>query len=66
MVRRRRFKQALSLEQRLVDQAKRWRKRALFLPPGELREGLLRKAEQAETAARISESLQSLPVQPSK
>jgi hypothetical protein len=66
MVERRRFKQSLSLEQRLADEAKRWREHADSLPHGELRQTLLRKAEQAETAVGISERLRSPPLQPSK
>jgi hypothetical protein len=61
-----RFKQALSLEQRLGDQANRWRKQADSLPHGALRQIFLRKAEQAETAVRIRERLRSPPLQPSK
>jgi hypothetical protein len=58
MKQRRRFKQTASLEQRLIEQAARWREQAKVLPPGgELRESLLRKAEQVETAVRISERL---------
>ena len=56
---RRRFKQARSLEERLADEAKRLREEARLLPPGSLRETLLRRARQAETGSHMSEWLRS-------
>jgi hypothetical protein len=56
---RRRFKQIRSLEIRLAEEAKRLREQAKLLPPGALRESLLRKARQAETGSDISEWLSS-------
>ena len=55
----RRFKKFKSLEQRLIEDAKRWREEARLLLPGAAREVLLRKAQQAETAAQASEWLRA-------
>jgi hypothetical protein len=46
---RRRFKQTQSLEERLFAESKRLRADARSLPPGAVRDRLLRKARQAET-----------------
>jgi len=51
MIRRRRFKQTTSLEDRLITDAKRSRERARELPPGEERARLLERARQDETVA---------------
>lgn len=61
---RRRIKQVQSLEERLEEEAKRLREQAKLLPPGTLRETLLRKARQAETGSHISEWLRSSELQP--
>lgn len=61
---RRRFKQAQSLEQRLAEEARRLREEAKLLPPGALREAVLRRARQAETGMRMSEWLSSPGLQP--
>jgi hypothetical protein len=61
---RRHFKQAKSLEERLADEAKRLREEARLLPPGAVREAVLRKARQAETGAHMSEWLRSPGLQP--
>ena len=61
---RRWFKQAKSLEIRLAEEAKRLREEAKSLPPGAVREALLRKARQAETGSHISEWLASPGLQP--
>jgi hypothetical protein len=61
---RRRFKQTESLEARLAEEAKRLREEAKALPPGAVREALLRKARQAETGAHMSEWLRSPGLQP--
>jgi hypothetical protein len=63
---RRRFKQTQSLEERLTEEAKRLREEAKLLPPGALREELLRRARQAETGSHISEWLSSPGLQPLK
>lgn len=51
MIRRRRFKQTTSLEDRLVRDAKKNRERARKLPPGKERDTLLEKAREDETVA---------------
>ena len=63
---RRRVKQIQSLEDRLVEEAKRLREKAKLLPLGAVREALLRKARQAETGSHISEWLRSPELQPPK
>jgi hypothetical protein len=61
---RRRFNQTQSLEMRLSEEAKRLREEAKLLRPGALRDELIRKAEQAETGAHISEWLRSPGLRP--
>ncbi|MBR0849216.1 hypothetical protein JQ543_15800 [Bradyrhizobium diazoefficiens] len=56
---RRHFKQTLTLEARLAEEAKRLREEAKLHPPGALREDLIRKARQAETASHVNEWLTS-------
>lgn len=56
---RRRVKQTVPFEERLAQEAKCMKERAKCLPPGKEREVLLRRARQAETAARINEWLTS-------
>ena len=51
--RRRRVKQITSLQERLAAFAEEARTKASHLPPGSERLELLRKARQADTAARI-------------
>jgi hypothetical protein len=63
---RRRFKQTKSLEERLSEEAKRLREEAKSLPHGAVREALLRKARQAETASRMNEWLSSPGLQPTE
>ena len=63
---RRRFKQTETLENRLADEAKRLREEAKLLPPGAVREAALRRARQAETAARTDERLSSPGLQDPK
>ena len=63
---RRRFKQSNSLEERLTDEAKRLREAAKLLPPGAVREQVLRKARQAETGSHMSEWLRSPGLKPPK
>ena len=59
MTKRRRFKQIVSLEERLAEEAKRVREQADLLPPGAVRDAALRKARQAETGSHVSEWLRS-------
>lgn len=63
---RRRFKQITTLDRRLEDQANRLREEARGTPPGIERDRLIRRARQAEVAARISEWLSSAGLQPPK
>jgi len=65
-MKRRRFIQTQSLEERLSEEAKRLREQARLLPPGVKREALLRKARQAETGSHMSEWLRSPELQPPK
>ena len=51
MIRRRRFKQSTSLEDRLVMDAKKKKERARLLPPGKERDALLEKVRQDEVVA---------------
>lgn len=63
---RRRFKQVTTLEERLLAEARRLRDQAKLLPSGALREALIRKARQSETAACVDEWLRSPGLQPPK
>ncbi|MGO4514017.1 hypothetical protein CT676_42565 [Bradyrhizobium sp. MOS001] len=64
MTKRRRFKQTVTLEERLGQEAQRLREEAKRLPHGAEREILLRKARQAETGSHISDWLRSPGLQP--
>jgi hypothetical protein len=63
---RRRFKQVTSLKDRLAQEAESLRKQAQEMPPGVRRDELLRKAREAETAARVDDWLASPGLQPPK
>ena len=63
---RRHFKQTVSLDQRLSDEAQRLRKEAQGTPPGYQREMLIRRARQAETAAHMQQWLLSPGLQAPK
>jgi hypothetical protein len=54
---RRRIKQSISFNQRLADEAERFRKAAEELPPGTARELLMKRVRQAEAALQISDWL---------
>ena len=56
---RRRFKQASTLEARLVEDIEQLGEQVESLPPGPERDRILRKIRQNETAAHISEWLRS-------
>lgn len=58
-VKRNRRKQTISFDERLQRAAQQAREAAQQLPLGPQRESMLRRAKQAETAARISEWLSS-------
>ncbi|WP_246756740.1 hypothetical protein [Bradyrhizobium diazoefficiens] len=64
MKHRRRFKQTISLEERLAAEAKRLRDEAKSLPPGAARDDLIRRARQAETGSHMSEWLRSPGLMP--
>ena len=55
--RRNRFTQNQPLEERLVEHATRLREESKTLPPGAVRAAILRRAEQAETGAHVSQWL---------
>jgi len=55
MQKRRRFKQQLSLQDRLAMWAKDLREQAAALPPGPERDELLKKARQADTASHLED-----------
>jgi hypothetical protein len=59
MLKRRRFKQSLSLKDRLSLFAKDARARADELPPGPAKDDLLRKARQADTATHLDDWVNS-------
>nr|WP_271610192.1 MULTISPECIES: hypothetical protein [unclassified Bradyrhizobium] len=64
MTERRRVKQTHSLEDRLAEEAKKLREDARLLPPGPVREEMLRRARQCETGSHMSEWLRSPGLQP--
>jgi hypothetical protein len=66
MTTRRRFKQITSLKERLIQEAESLRRLAQQMPPGVRRDELLRKARQAETAAKVDDWLASPGLQPPK
>jgi hypothetical protein len=61
---RRRFTQSKSLQERLIEEAASCRAQARLLLPGVVRDALLRKARQAETAAHMNEWLSSPELPP--
>jgi hypothetical protein len=63
MIRRRRFKQTTSLEDRLAMDAKKSREQARELPPGKERDTLLEKARQDEAVAGWASSFAPPPPQ---
>ena len=61
---RRHFKQIQSLEERLAEEAKRLREEAKLLPPGAVRDEMVRKARRAETGSHLTEWLASPGLRP--
>jgi hypothetical protein len=53
------FKNTKTFEERLAEEAARFKEAAEQLPPGIARELLLRRARQAETASYLNQWLQS-------
>lgn len=64
MLKRRRFKQAESLHDRLATRANRLREQIDELPDGPEREALLKKLRQADTASHIEDWANSPGLQP--
>lgn len=64
MQRRRRFKQTTSLKDRLASFAEEIRKKAAELRTGLEKEGLLKKARQADTATHIEDWMKSPGLRP--
>nr|WP_190241721.1 hypothetical protein [Bradyrhizobium algeriense] len=64
---RRRGRHAVTFEERLAEEARKFKEAAEQQPPGSrARELLLRRARQAETASHINEWLTSPGLQPPK
>ena len=63
---RRRFKQTVTLEERLSNESKRLRDEAKKLPPGPAQADLLRKAREAEMVADVAGWITSPGLQPPK
>ena len=66
IVKRRHFKQTLSLKDRLIAWAESVRKQADKMAPSRERDELLKKASQAETAAHIDDWANSPGLKPPK
>jgi hypothetical protein len=64
MHKRRRFKQTVSLEQRLTNEASRLREEARSMRPCAQRDSLIRRARQLDTASHMSEWLNSPGLRP--
>lgn len=62
--RRNRTKHTKTFEERLAEEAARFKEAAAQLPPGPQRELYLRRARQAETASHINNWLASRGLQP--
>jgi hypothetical protein len=66
MQHRRRSKQTTTLEERLGEEARRFREEAELLPHGPIRDEALRRARQAEVGSHMSEWLASRGLQSPK
>jgi hypothetical protein len=66
MKRRWRFKQEITLQDRIVEWAKEVRAQAAELPPGPDRDELLKKVRRAETAMHLEDWASSPGLQPPK
>jgi hypothetical protein len=64
MLKRRRFKQSTSFQERLAEWAKQVRDQADQLPPGIERDKLLKKVRQADAAAHLDDWANSPGLQP--
>ena len=66
MFKRRRYKQQLTLQDRLSAWVKQVQQQALRLPPGPDRDALLKKARQADVANHLQDWAKSPELQPPK
>jgi hypothetical protein len=66
MIKRRRFKPQVPLQDRLASFAKTARELAALLPPGAEKDKLLRKASRADTADGLDKSFGSIAQRPRK
>ena len=66
MFKRRRFKQQLTLQDRLAAWSKQVREQAAALPPGPEREALIKRARQADVACHLDDWASSPELQPPK
>jgi len=64
MTKRLRIKHVKTFQERLAEEAMRFKTAADLLPPGSERELLLRRVRQAETAAHLDDWLSSPGLQP--
>jgi hypothetical protein len=64
-MKRQRIKSKATFEERLTEEARRFKEAAEKQPPGTARELLLRRARQAETASNINNWLSSPGLKPS-
>lgn len=64
VTRRRRFKQTVSFQDRLADEARRFKEEADKLPEGPQKQLYLRRARQCDTASHINQWLTSPGLQP--
>ena len=64
MQKRRRFKQQLTLQERLTAWSAEVREQAAQLPPGPEREALLKKTRQADVASHVDDWAHSPGLQP--
>jgi hypothetical protein len=66
VIKRRRFKQTHSLEERLAQDTAELLEQAKVLPPGAEREHIMHRIKQNEAASHVCELLRSPPLQPAK
>ena len=66
MLKRRRFRQTESLQDRLASFAQQMRDKAALLPPSPEKDDLLTRARRADTASHIDDWANSLGLQPPK
>ncbi|MFT4115079.1 hypothetical protein [Bradyrhizobium sp.] len=64
MFKRRRFKQQLTLQDRLAAWSKAVHEQAAALPPGPERDALIKKARQADVANHLDDWVRSTGLQP--